>query len=287
VQAKKVADKVPLPPASNPVYGRSYTHTFIFGGAESGEGGDRGDLTWNQDVFDHLTRFKHTGKVIGAAVGPGPLDLRNLTGAAHAVFFNIMPGARYSQAVADLVFGRANPSAKLSTTLPTCRAQLNFTDAQYPGIPDGGNVSYSEKHHFGYRFFDQQKLEPLFPFGHGLGYSKFEYADLHIRDKTVSLTVTNAGKMKGSEVVQVYLEVPETENFYGGYRSPKVLKQFVKVKDLKPNESRRVSMTLDDRAFSYWNTHQVKWVVEPGKYGVHVGASSRDIRLVGGIEIRH
>lgn len=208
-----------------------------------------------------------------------------MTKTADAMFFNIFPGARYAQAMTDLIFGRVNPSAKMSFTLPLTFKQLNFTQAQWPGSDGNQNSSYSEKHHFGYRYFDQNKLEPLFPFGHGIGYSKFGYTDLDIKDKTVSLNVTNLGKMKGSEVVQVYLEVPETENFYGGYRSPKVLKQFLKVKDLEPKESRRISMELDERAFSYWNTTQTKWVMEPGKYGVHVGASSRDIRLLGEIKI--
>jgi beta-glucosidase len=85
--------------------------------------------------------------------------------------------------------------------------------------------------------------------------------------------------MTGSEVAQVYLGVPETDNFKDGYRSPKVLKSFTKVKDLQPGEEKDVKIYLKDRYFSYWNVEGQKWNVEPGTYNVMVGASSRDIRM--------
>jgi beta-glucosidase len=83
----------------------------------------------------------------------------------------------------------------------------------------------------------------------------------------------------GSEVAQLYVSVPETENFKDGYRSPKNLKQFAKVKDLKPGEERTITMTINSRAFSFWDIKNTKWQVEKGDYGILIGASSRDIRL--------
>lgn len=222
----------PLPPDDDWIYSRGYTHTFIFAGLDCGEGGDRSDLGWIQDVFDHLKKFQHLGQVIGAAVGPGAIDLRNMTETADAILWNIFPGWKYAEAIMNVIFGRVNPSGKLTYTQPQSWKQLNWTTAQFPGSDGAQNSSYSEKHHFGYRYFDQNGLEPLFPFGHGLSYTKFNYSNLHISGKTVSLNVANIGSAGGSEVVQLYLAVPETENYYGGYRSPKVLKQFIKVKDL-------------------------------------------------------
>lgn len=95
----------------------------------------------------------------------------------------------------------------------------------------------------------------------------------------VMVTIRNIGKFIGSEVVQLYVSVPETANFKDGYRSPKNLKQFAKVKDLKPYESRKITMTMTDRAYSYWDVKNTKWVVEKGDFGILIGASSRDIRL--------
>jgi beta-glucosidase len=149
------------------------------------------------------------------------------------------------------------------------------------------NSSYSEQHHFGYRWYDQNKVEPCFEFGFGLSYTTFEYSHLKIDNDKRSLTfnVTNTGNFTGSEIVQVYLGVPETDNFKDGYRSPKVLKGFAKVRDMQPGDEQEVTITLKDRDFSYWCVKCQKWTVEPGTYEVFVGASSRDISMNGTITI--
>merc|ERR1711998_107375 len=104
---------------------------------------------------------------------------------------------------------------------------------------------------------------------------------LHVCSKmrVVKFSVKNVGKMKASEVAQVYLSVPETENFKGGYRSPKALKHFNKISHLPAGEAKDVTFKFTDRDFSYWSVKDQKWVVEPGTYKVLVGASSRDIRM--------
>lgn len=91
--------------------------------------------------------------------------------------------------------------------------------------------------------------------------------------------------MAGTEIVQVYLGVPETDNFKDGYRSPQVLKGFAKAYDVQPGQEQTVTVMLKDRDFSYWSVADQKWTVEPGTYQVYVGASSRDIRLNGTIKI--
>lgn len=259
--------------------------TIIFTGQDTAETQDRADISWNQEVFGYLKKIKYPGTVVGASVASGPIDMRNMTEWADAILFNIMPGQKYSEGILNVIFGRANPEAKTSFTFGKTWDDYNFTQAQWPGLNDSMESYYTEKHHFGYRHFDQNKVDVVFPFGHGLSYTKFIHENLKIEGTTVSLEVKNVGEWAGSEIVQLYLAVPETENFTGGYRSPKVLKQFAKVKDLKPGQSTKVSMKLNDRAFSYWSVKDTKWIVEKGTYGVMVGASSRDIRLMGHIHI--
>jgi len=115
------------------------------------------------------------------------------------------------------------------------------------------NTSYLEKHHFGYRWYDQYNKTPAFEFGFGMSYTKFEYSNLKVYKGGVYFEVKNVGKKMGSEVAQVYLSVPETENFKGGYRSPKNLAAFTKLKDMKPGEVRKVELVMQKKSFSYWS----------------------------------
>lgn len=138
-------------------------------------------------------------------VAPAPIDLRNMTHWSHSVIFNIMPGMKYSEGLMNIIFGRAVPSAKAPFTFPHTFAELNLTENQYPGVDNQLNSTYTEKHHFGYRWWDQTKKTPLFPFGHGLSYSKFEYLAMNVSKEEVSVTIKNIGKWTASEVVQFYL----------------------------------------------------------------------------------
>jgi len=122
-------------------------------------------------------------------------------------------------------------------------------------------------------------VKPAFEFGFGLSYSNFEYSGLKIDRRQIDFDVVNAGSMRASEISQIYISVPETENFTGGYRSPKSLKLFVKSNDLAPGERSHITAQLDDRAFSYWSVKDQKWILEPGTYKILIGASSRDIRM--------
>jgi beta-glucosidase len=138
-------------------------------------------------------------------------------------------------------------------------------------------VEYGEGVLVGYRQFDSDGTEPAFCFGHGLGYTTFEYGeprlDGHGDDVTVCVTVTNTGSRRGSEVVQLYVAggpspVPRPEQ---------ELRAFTKV-TLDAGESRDVVLRLDERAFSYWDTDVADWVAPAGRYELRLGASSRDIR---------
>jgi beta-glucosidase len=188
------------------------------------------------------------------------------------------PGQECGNAIADVLFGQVNPAGRLPQTLPV-RVEDNPAFINYPG--ENGRVRYGEGIFVGYRYYDKKQIEPLFPFGHGLSYTSFEYADLRLStdsiapggDLTVSIDVRNTGARAGQEVVQLYVRDPQARLM----RPPKELKGFRKV-SLQPGETRRVSLTLDMRALAYFDDAAAAWVAEGGTFEVLVGSSSRDIR---------
>lgn len=128
-------------------------------------------------------------------------------------------GQATGAALASVLFGDVNPSARLPFTIPNTENEMGFTPMQYPGI-NLENV-YSERFSIGYRWYDVHNVKPAFEFGFGLSYTKFDYKNLVISDKSISLTLTNTGKRSGCESVQLYLGFP-----YGASEPPKQLKGF-------------------------------------------------------------
>lgn len=199
------------------------------------------------------------------------------------------PGEEDGHAVADVLFGEVNPSGKLPITFPARLEDLPANTAeQYPGV--GGVVRYSEGVFVGYRHYDQMNLTPTFPFGYGLSYTSFAYRNLEVpsgtidpdqHPVTISVEITNTGRVKGAEVVELYVGMPSSP----APQPPKQLKAFQKVA-LKPQESTHVRFDLDAQAFSYWDVGSHHWRVAPGTYKIMVGSSSRDIRLEKTVEVR-
>ena len=202
-----------------------------------------------------------------------------------AILETWLGGQAGAGAIADAVFGKVNPSGKLAETFPV---RLEDTPAylNFPG--EDGQVIYGERMFVGYRYYDKRNIEPLFPFGHGLSYTEFGYSDLKLsstnitdNDKLqVSLTVSNTGKVKGKEVIQLY--VADTESSV--QRPVKELKAFDKI-ELEPGESKDVSFTLNKRDFSYYSKVYSRWLAESGKFEILAGSSSRDIRLKGSLNL--
>ncbi|HVO42037.1 MAG TPA: glycoside hydrolase family 3 C-terminal domain-containing protein, partial [Aggregatilineales bacterium] len=193
------------------------------------------------------------------------------------------PGQEGGAAVANVLLGEVNPSGKLTVSFPR---QLEDTPA-YVNFPGTKEVLYGEGPFVGYRYYDQKKIDPLFPFGHGLSYTTFEYGKVQVPARAaigdpvqVALTVKNTGPVAGKEVVQVYVHDAESALS----RPPKELKGFAKVM-LQPGESKTVTFTLDRRAFAFYDPNQKQWRVEPGRFDILVGSSSRDIRAVGTITL--
>jgi beta-glucosidase len=196
---------------------------------------------------------------------------------APAVVEAWLGGEEGPDAAARILFGRAEPSGRLPVTVPR---RLEDTPAYrwYPGDVD---VIYGEGLYVGYRHFDRVVDAPMFPFGFGLTYTRFAYADLDAPEEAragetieVSFTLRNIGERPGKETAQLYVRPrgPSVE------RPVKELKGFAKVA-LGPGEARRVSLSLDARAFSFWDTGKRAWIAEPGSYDLLVGGSAADIEL--------
>ena len=196
------------------------------------------------------------------------------------------PGQEGGWATADLLLGRANPSGRLPVTFPV---RIEDAPARAAGHPErwapppppgrsGLNLNapavvFSEGIAVGYRWYDQQNIQPLFPFGHGLSYTRFEYSNLAVKrgadGADITFILRNTGPRKGAEVPQVYV-------------GPKSLAGFQRI-ELEPGKSTSVKIHVDARGLSYWSTDKHDWVEPPDARPVYVGASSRDIRLQGEI----
>ena len=197
---------------------------------------------------------------------------------APAVLQSWFPGQEFGNSLYDLIFGKVNPSGKLTTTFPK---RLEDTPAfnHYPG--EKLQMDYLEGLYVGYRWYEKKNIEPLFYFGHGLSYTNFEYANLKVippqtEDAVISLSlnIKNIGERAGKEVVQLYVSV-ENSNVD---RPLKELKSFTKI-DLESSESQTVTFNLTERDLAYWDVDKKTWALEPAEYKVLVGSSSKDIKL--------
>jgi beta-glucosidase len=189
------------------------------------------------------------------------------------------PGQEDGNAVASLLFGDVNPQGKLPITFPKKDSDMAAgTPAQYPGV--NGVATYSEGLNVGYRHFDANEVEPLFPFGHGLSYTTFKLRRMLATPgfnghAFVTAEVTNTGTRAGTEVIQVYVGKPSTAAVP---QPPRQLGAFTTV-TLKPGQTKRVVLHLTPRAFAHWDPVRDEWVVPAGRYQLYVGDSSRNLPL--------
>jgi beta-glucosidase len=189
-----------------------------------------------------------------------------------------MMGQAGGAAIADILYGKVNPSGKLAETFPL---RLSDTPAytNWPG--SAGQVRYGEGLYIGYRYYDAREMPVLFPFGYGLSYTTFAYSNPVVSAKSfndvdglmISVDVTNTGPVAGKEIVQVYVHDQKS----GLERPVKELKGFAKV-HLQPGETKTVSMALDFRAFAFYHPEYRQWITEDGEFDILFGASAADIR---------
>lgn len=225
-----------------------------------------------------------TENVVVVLSGGAPVEMPWL-GRVKGLLNGYLGGQAGGAAIADIITGRKNPSGKLAETYPLCLADT--PSAKYfPGEQE--TTEYRESIFVGYRYYDRVKKPVQFPFGFGLSYTEFAYSNLRLGKKSIregdTLTVTfqvkNTGSVDGAEIAQVYVAAPESTVF----KALKELRGFAKV-FLKAGEQKKVTVTLTERAFAYYNVNLHGWHVESGAYKVLVGASSRDIRLEGMVNV--
>ena len=242
------------------------------------EGFDRAHMEIPENQNQLMQALAQTGTPLVAVLNTGAAVVLPWREQTDSILLMYLAGQNSGNAVLDLLLGEANPCGKLAETWP-----LKLEDTPCHGFFGcTGNVEYRESVYVGYRYYDKAQKEVAYPFGHGLSYTEFAYSDLKLSaselgqqdNLTLSVTVTNTGKLPGKEVVQVYV-APHTG---GIFRPVRELRAFDKV-SLAPGESKTLTFTLDRRAFAYYNPAVKDWQVEQGRYTVEIGASSRDIRL--------
>jgi beta-glucosidase len=200
--------------------------------------------------------------------------------AVAAVMQIWFPGEEVGNSVADVLLGDVEPGGRLPVTIPR---RLADTPAYLSHPGQHGVARYDEGLFIGYRWYDARDIDPLFPFGHGLGYTTWSFGPASVQGNivdgvTVRVPVTNTGTRPGATVVQCYIEAPTD----GPRRPPRELKGFAKV-FLQPGETLMAEVWLPERAFAVWDVASHAWQVPPGDYRIWVGASSRDLASAGTI----
>jgi len=243
------------------------------------EGYDRTDLDLTaQQVALIKAVSKVQPKTVVVLNNGAPVAMSEWIDGVAAVLEGWMVGQAGGVAIAEVLFGKVNPCGKLAETFPL---KLSDTPAHLNWPGGAGKVQYGEGLFIGYRYYDAKEMPVLFPFGHGLSYTTFAYSNPKVSAKTfkdtdgvtVTVEVTNTGKLAGKEIVQVYVHDQKS----GLVRPEKELKGFAKV-ELQPGETKSVSIQLDFRAFAYYHPEYKQWITEDGDFDLFIGASASDLR---------
>jgi len=278
-----------------------YNYTVWKDNAYDAEGVDKPnmDMPFGQNELIKAV-LKANPRTIVVLIGGGAIDMTQWVGDTKGILQAWYPGLEGGNALAKILFGEVNPSGKLPVSFPRKLEDVPAEKlGEYPG--DGVTVHYKEGIYVGYRYYDTYKVDPLFPFGHGLSYTTFSYSRLRVTagkaangggaagkpgsteagdEVTVRFTIRNTGPVAGAEVAQLYVH----EEKCSVDRPERELKSFDKVY-LKPGESQVITLTLKKDAFQYYNESLRKWVLEPGRFDILVGSSSRDLRLTGSVQL--
>ena len=248
------------------------------------EGADRKDMKLPFGQDDLLQKIVQANpKTIVVLFGGGPVEMGPWFSQVPALLQAWYPGMEGGNAIAGILFGDVNPSGKLPCTFPK---RLEDSPAHalgaYPG--KNGSENYEEGLLVGYRWFDTKNVDPLFPFGYGLSYTKFEYSGFKLVESkkpneppvTVQFDITNTGSRDGAEIAEVYIKDVESSL----PRPDKELKGFRKV-FLRAGQKQTIEIPLNKKAFEFYDPTKKSWIAEAGDFVIQVGGSSRDIRLKG------
>ena len=251
------------------------------------EGKDRKRLELPEKQIKLITETaQENPNTIVVLINGSPIAMEGWIDKVPAVLEAWYAGCESGNVIADILFGDINPSGKLPITFPK-KLEDSPAHKSHRTFPGNDTVHYEEGIFVGYRYFDTKNIEPLFPFGHGLSYTTFNYSNLQITPKqfsakdkiTVTVDIENCGKRAGSEVVQLYIQDVESSV----ERPLKELKGFKKVR-LEAGEKQTVQFELTQQDFSFYDENDHCWKIEPGIFIIHIGSSSRDLRLHGNIE---
>ena len=236
---------------------------------------DRSDITLTPEELDVLRYLrKYAKKLVVVVYAGSAVDLSQFDELADAVVLAGFGGQNVSQAVANVLTGKVNPSGRLTETYAY---SLNDIPSEH-AYRDEAVMKYEEKLNVGYRYFTTYDVDVLYPFGYGLSYSKFQYSDLKtetVGDRVkVSLQVENVSDVDGKEVVQLYI----SEENPCVYRPKRELRAFEKVA-IKAHEKAEVTFELDESAFAYYSEELHKWTVEPGLFNIEIGKNANEIIL--------
>ena len=236
------------------------------------------ELPYGQDLLINELAKVNPNIIISLHAGGG-VKMTPWVNQVKAIVHLLYPGQEGGKAFAEIISGKANPSAKLPFTIEK-EWEDSPTFGNYDETRKERKVYYKEGIFVGYRGYDQKQTEALFPFGYGLSYTSFEYSNLQIEKVSkennveLSFNIINTGEYEGAEVAQIYVH----DNVSKEIRPLKELKGFKKV-FLRPGETKKVSITLDKEAFRYFSEKKSNWIFEPGDFEIWVGASSKDIKL--------
>jgi beta-glucosidase len=272
-------------PAAAAALAKSSDVAVVMVGDNQTEGVDQTGiaLSGNQDALVQAVVAANPRTIVVVKSG-GPV-LMPWADQVPAILEAWYPGEEDGTVVADLLFGKVNPSGKLPLTFPASAGDVPAnTPAQYPGV--NGTATFSEGVFVGYRHYDAGNITPLFPFGFGLSYTSFAFSHLNVSKGahgtvTVTANVTNTGSRAGAEVAQLYVGDPSSAAVP---EPPNQLQGFSKV-SLNAGQTRRVSFTLTARSFSFWDTASASWRVAGGTYHLNVGDSSRSLPLTATIQL--
>jgi beta-glucosidase len=270
----------------------------VFVNQPATEGVDARSLTLpdNQDALVAAVAAANPRTIVVLETG-GPVTMPWID-KVPAVLEAWYPGIRGGEALANILFGEVNPSAKLPVTFPKTEQDLphpvlpgsNLKPEMHslPGAPPDApklprlpafDIDYTEGLKVGYKWFDAENKQPLFAFGHGLSYTTFAYSGLKVSSGEVTFTLKNTGKRAGAEIAQVYAGLPADAQ-----EPPKRLVAWEKV-SLAPGESRTITLSLEPRRLSVFNVEKDGWELLPGDYTLWVGGSSRQTPLTATIRL--